>query len=152
MIINIDIDEEELKTQILDGLSVDSAIAGAINSCKYELQNQLEKAIKKTPEYKNVYSAGDDSKRIKDVIKKIAQKSVLEAMKNEIRTYVVLESQLPKVVKSHVNDFLKEYVDEEITKQIRKVYSIEIGIRKNVKIKEGSEGEEGIKSKKDEEA
>jgi hypothetical protein len=146
MLINIDIDEEELKSQILEGVSIEKAVAGAVSGCQYELQNKLESAIKKTTEYKNTYSSIDE-KRIKQTIQIIANNSVVEKLKGEIRTYVVLESQLPKIVKSYVNDFLKEYVQEEIIKQIRKVYTIEIGVKKNVQVEEVEESKDNLKSK-----
>jgi len=146
MLINIDIDEEELKTQILEGVSVEKALEGAISACKYELQDKLTTAIKKTKEYKDTYSSVDE-KRLKQTVQIIANNSVVDTLKKEIKTYVVLESQLPRIVKSYVNDFLKEYVQEEIEKQVRKIYTIEIGVKRNEK----KESKDSIESTKTEE-
>ena len=150
MLINIDIDENELKTKILDGLPIDTIMDEAVKTVKYDLQSKVECAIRKTKEFKETSSFTADDKRMKAAIQKMADEAVLDKLKAEIKTYVVLESKLPKIVKSYVNDFLHEYVEEELQKQIRKIYSVKIGVIKN-EVKEDCKGKKSTESNTNEE-
>jgi len=136
MIINIDIDEQELKDKILRGIDSEEAIDDAVESCQEDLKLAVENTIQKTEAYKNARASTSDGK-IKEAIKKMTEEFVTQKLQNEIRTYVTLESQLPRIVKVQVQEFLKDYVEEEIEKQVRKVYEIEINVNRKHK-KEGA--------------
>jgi hypothetical protein len=132
MKVNVEVDEQELKERILEGISLEDALDEAVEECQKSLRNKLEVTIRSTQEYKDACASSDENK-MKEAIQSMVESNIINKLQAEIKCYVTLESQLPRIVKSYVNDFLKEYVEEELEKQIRKVYKIEIKVNKNGK-------------------
>lgn len=127
MLADVILNEDAIKDKILEGFSVDDVIEEAIEDVKSSLKSKFHNDIMKTKEYKDLY--GEASVKIKTIIKDFMKDEQGSLIKEELKNHLE-NSQVPKIVKAHVNEFLKTYVDEQIEKQIRKVYSIEIGVKR----------------------
>lgn len=135
MEITITIDDETLRKELLNGVSVSRCIQNAIQNANQRIQNEIEakyiKSIKDSKEYKEAYSNfgyGEDRfiKTVKSMIEKYFDATFFSKVKEEVNR----QASKKRSIKSNISYYLDTFVADQVKDKIKKMYSFDIKINK----------------------
>lgn len=126
----IEIDDKQILDSIIKGQSLDGAIRQAKERVEHKIVQQIvdvmEKSIKSTKEWKDaVYYSSDSVKKIaKDYAEKAYQTSMVSLIDAELKK----QAKKSPAIKSHIRDFINDFVEQEVVDTIKKQYSFSIKV------------------------